>query len=142
MPFSRWSGGQAGWSPSCENVRSLLNYVKALVQATLYSEKYGAIRQSTKGLIFFGTPHNGGNMATVATPVANIYSILTGQPRNDLLKTLEKDSLFNEELIDNFNPQKDDYDVVTFFEARVTDVKIRKTNWRLLPQFTSMVSIL
>ena len=78
-------------------------------------------------------------MASVAGPIANIYSILTGQPRNDLLKMLTKDSLFNEELIDDFNPQKDDYDVITFFENKMTDVTIGKSKWRLAPQVTSMV---
>jgi hypothetical protein len=79
-------------------------------------------------------------MASIAEPVANIYSVLTGQPRNNLLEMLRKGSLFNEELIDDFNPQKDDYEVLTFFETRFTDLTIKKTAFRLFPQVTSMVS--
>ncbi|MCJ1355726.1 MAG: hypothetical protein MMC33_005718 [Icmadophila ericetorum] len=89
-------------------------------------------------LVFFGTPHGGGNRAATAKYVANIASIFTGEPRNNLLSALKCGSLYNEATIDDFNPQIGSYDVVSFFETRKTNVKIR--GWRLLLQITSMVS--
>ena len=62
-------------------------------------------------------------MASIAAPVANIYSVLTGQAYNHLLEMLKNDSLLNRNLRDDFNPQKDDYDVLTFFEVKKTKVK-------------------
>jgi hypothetical protein len=88
--------------------------------------------------MFFGTPHGGGNKAATAKIVANIASVFTGEPRNSLLATLERSSLYNEATTDDFNPQTGGYQVVSFFETRKTDIKIR--DWRFLPQFTSMVS--
>lgn len=52
---------------------------------------------------------------------------------------LTKDSLFNKELIENFNPQKDDYEVRTFFETEYTNIKVK--SWKIVPQFTSMVGV-
>ena len=87
--------------------------------------------------MFFGTPHRGGNYAGIANFIANIVSVFTGEPRNNLLSTLERDSLYNEATTDDFNAQLGNYGVVSFFETRKTDVKIK--NWKFLPQVTSMV---
>lgn len=102
--------------------------------------RYEAIRQSTAGLVFFGTPHNGADKAAVLKSVANIFSALSGQPRNALLQTLKKGSFINEMITEDFNPQSADYEANAYWEKRKTDLKIRTIHtFRVLPQITSQV---
>lgn len=96
------------------------------------SDRYDGLRKSTTGLMFFGTPHAGGNKAGTGKVIANILSVFTGQPRNDLLATLEKNSVYHEIIKDDFNPQLNDYEVVSYCEERPTSIKIR--HWAILPQ--------
>jgi hypothetical protein len=90
--------------------------------------------------MFFGTPHGGGNKATIAGFLANIASIFSGQPRNSLLATLERNSLYNEATTDDFNAQIGDFEgrVVSFVETKKVEIKIKER--KFLPQLTSMVS--
>jgi hypothetical protein len=99
-------------------------------------EKYGQIRKSTVGLMFFGTPHCGGNWATTAGFIASIASICTGEPRNNLLSTLKRRSLYNEATTDDFNKQLSKYDVVSFYEERRTSMKVY--GWRIIPQLSKV----
>ena len=103
-------------------------------------ERYGSIRTSTAGLVFFGTPHNGGNKAAAAKSVANIFSALSGQPRNSLLETLSTGSFINETLTEDFNPQLANFAALSYWERRKTDLRIRALGgWRFVPQVTSKV---
>ena len=68
---------------------------------------------------------------------SEVCSVLTGEPSNSLLATLEKDSLLNEISSDQFTHQINDYRILTFYETRMMSVKVGKR--KLFPQFTSMV---
>ena len=111
---------------------------QALVHAALHDELYGDIRKATVGLMFFGTPHGGGNKADTAKTWASVISVFTGETRNSLLSTLKAGSLYNEATADDFKPQMQNYEVVSFFEQRMVEVKVLRL--RVLPQITSMVS--
>jgi hypothetical protein len=74
--------------------------------------------------VFFGTPHCGGNKATTGKHVANILSVVTGEPRNSLLATLERSSLYSEAITDDFNTQLSAYEVVSFFESKKMYMRI------------------
>lgn len=108
---------------------------QALVEAKL-NPLYTCIKASTHGLAFFGTPHSGGNRASVADCAAKLCSALTGHGKNSLLQTLEKASLLNEISKDHFRPQIGDYEVLTFMETRMMEVRLRRR--RFMPQLTSM----
>ena len=110
---------------------------QALVEAKL-NPLYTCIKASTYGIVFFATPHSGGNRASVADSAAKLCSALTGQGKNSLLETLEKASLLNEISKDHFRPQIGDYEVLTFMETRMMEVKLRRR--RFVPQVTSMAS--
>ena len=114
---------------------------QALVGAGTRSFDYGCIKASTKGLVFFATPHGGGNLATLADVAANFASAMTGSAKNSLLKTLKKDSLLNEISKDEFQPQLGNYEVLTFIEAKMMDVHsgLKWIRFRIVPQITSMV---
>ena len=114
---------------------------QALVEAGIHSSNYGCIRVSTRGLVFFATPHAGGNLAGLADVAANFASAMTGSAKNSLLKTLKQNSLLNEMSKDHFQPQSGDYEVLTFIESKKMDVRIggKRIKLRLVPQITSMV---
>ena len=73
-------------------------------------------------------------MADVAS---KICSVLTGEPSNSLLDTLKKDSLLNEISSDQFNHQVNNYEILSFYETRKMEVKVKQR--KFLPQVTSMV---
>ncbi len=121
---------------------------QALVEAKINEQKYGCLKASTYGLVFFATPHAGGkkyvlcesllcslnnpqsiasdwpyllsgsgcadtenyNRAGIADISSKVCSVLTGEPSNSLLATLEKDSLLNEISSDQFNHQMSNYE--------------------------------
>ncbi|KAL8943460.1 MAG: hypothetical protein Q9211_000992 [Gyalolechia sp. 1 TL-2023] len=78
-----------------------------MVLAKTHNEKYDPIRKSTYGLVFFGTPHAGGNKAG-----------------NNLLGTLTKGSLYNETTSDDFSVQLNNFEIIRYYEMRKTDVKV------------------
>jgi len=90
---------------------------QALVQAKL-SEKHTSIRTSTYGIVFFGTPHQGGNHAKLGDIAATVVKTVLRNPNNTFMESLRKDSLYSEELIQNFRHQLEDYYVLSFFETR------------------------
>lgn len=112
--------------------------IEALVLAQI--DRYGSIRLSAKGLIFFATPHHGGTGPSIAAPVANIFSLLMDKVRDKLLAKLTRDPFFSRELTENFNAQKGDYEVRTFCETEPSNIKV--STWkRVVPQYSSMVCV-
>ena len=109
---------------------------QALIEARL-SPRYCCIKASTYGLVFFATPHRGGNKAGVAKFAADICCGLTGHARNPLLKQLQRNSILNEVSTDQFSNQSNDYEVLTYVETKLTKLKIRHISF--IPQMTNTV---
>jgi hypothetical protein len=86
------------------------------VEAKL-NDNYASIRTATYGIAFFGTPHQGGNFAKLGDIAAKIVSRIVRNPHNNFMEALKKDSLFSDELIENFKHQLEDYRVLSFFET-------------------------
>lgn len=101
---------------------------QALVEATV-NPRYRCLKASTLGLVFFATPHRGGENAGVAEFAANVCSAFTGQPKNNLLDSLKEKSLITQLSSDQFRHQLNDYEVLSLIERRKMSVKIS----RLLP---------
>jgi pimeloyl-ACP methyl ester carboxylesterase len=93
---------------------------QALVTANNNHRKYGDIRHSTKGLVFFGTPHRGGNGAKFGNRVTNVVADMTGIESNDLLTYLDPDSPLAQNVHEDFSHQLPDYRCVSFFETLPT----------------------
>ena len=111
---------------------------QALVEAQL-NPLYACIKSSTQGLVFFATPHSGGNHAGIAESAAKFCSTLTGEPTNSLFDSLQKHSLLSEISKDHFRHQLNDYEVLSFIETREMEAKV----WgvKIAPQMTSMVRL-
>ncbi|TVY67461.1 Protein SERAC1, partial [Lachnellula suecica] len=82
--------------------------------------RYAAIYNSTCGIIFFGTPHRGSNLAIYGSAVARVPTILANKPGAKLLKTLKKDSKALGTLSERFRAQHEvrAYEIVSFYETR------------------------
>ncbi|QKX60478.1 uncharacterized protein TRUGW13939_07623 [Talaromyces rugulosus] len=88
----------------------------ALVEAKL-DDNYKAIRDATYGIAFFGTPHQGGNFAKLGDIAASIVRVVLHNPKNTFMEALKKDSLFSDNLVDDFRHQLEDYHVLSFYET-------------------------
>jgi hypothetical protein len=96
---------------------------QALLTAVHNDRVYGDIKASTRCLVFFGTPHRGGNNVGLGKVASNIVTAISGGVNNNLLDYLAKDSLLTEYTNDDFRHQWTDYEVVTFFEKQPTKLK-------------------
>lgn len=69
-------------------------------------------------LMFFGTPHGGGNtkMVHAGELSAKVARALMLIPQTDLFKALQNDSVFSEQLKTYFRNQHENYQVVSFYE--------------------------
>lgn len=92
---------------------------KALVEAKL-DPTYKPIFEATRLLVFFATPHRGGEYASVGDIAAGIFNNLITplKRRNDLLDALKKNS---DQATTRFDQSRHLYDkllVISFFEGQ------------------------
>jgi len=97
----------------------MLTITEALViaeQETLYKQIYN----STLGIIFFGTPHQGSRLANYATAITSPLLVLANKPDAELLEFLKKDNPALKQLGDQWKAhhEKKQYDVVSFYETK------------------------
>jgi hypothetical protein len=67
--------------------------------------------------VFFGTPHQSGNFASLGNIAASIARLCLRNPPNSFMEALKKDSLFADELARDFREQLEDYYVLSFYET-------------------------
>jgi hypothetical protein len=118
MSQSWWSFGERGKDLKSHLSPNLqLTVVEALVEATL-DESYHDILKATQLLVFFGTPHQGGNLATVGDYVAKLYRAMSRSPRNDLVEALKADSDAAAKRFEQFRHKHEDFLVISCYEGR------------------------
>jgi hypothetical protein len=79
---------------------------------------YRPIVDATRLLVFFATPHQGGNYASFGDIVAKVVRASTRNPSNDLLNNLKRDSDMSHDRFRQFRHQQDKYLVVSFSEGK------------------------
>jgi hypothetical protein len=67
---------------------------KAIINAYVNGDYYKSIHDSTRVVIFFGTPHRGGHLATLSDHMARVCRVVSGNVRNNIMETLRRDSMF------------------------------------------------
>ncbi|UKZ79117.1 hypothetical protein TrVFT333_006867, partial [Trichoderma virens FT-333] len=72
---------------------SLGGLVVKQVRGRLLDDSYQSLFEATRLVVFFATPHQGGNYANVGDVVAKIASITLREPSNDLIDALKRDSI-------------------------------------------------
>ncbi|KAJ5220430.1 hypothetical protein N7468_009634 [Penicillium chermesinum] len=81
--------------------------------------KYTSIRTATSGLVFFATPHRGSKSVELGTIAASIARFVSdGSASNDLLHSLEYNSIFTRNMSERFRHQLEDYRVISFIEGK------------------------
>ena len=117
----RWDCGQASRLPSfCScmpQVTTIADDAKAMVDAKL-DDNYQGIRAATYGIAFFGTPHQGGELARLGEVASAIARAVLRNPNNSFMEALKKDSLFADGLVRDFRHQLEDYHILSFFETK------------------------
>ncbi|MCJ1406858.1 hypothetical protein MMC19_000928, partial [Ptychographa xylographoides] len=79
---------------------------------------FNPIWEAAVGLVFFGTPHRGGNAGGAAALAARIAKLWANDSaENNLLMCLKPDSLFTQESSERFSEQLDKYHILTFIET-------------------------
>lgn len=81
-------------------------------------ERYKSIRAATYGMVFFATPHRGGEFVSLGKIAATIVRAVYHNPKNSFLESLEKDGLFASSMIDDFRSFLEDYQVISYYETR------------------------
>lgn len=66
------------------------NSCQALLLAKHNDRVYERLRQNTKSIVFFATPHRGGNGTTIGQIAVNVVKFFTGNLKNDLVESLQK----------------------------------------------------
>ncbi|KAF5533874.1 ankyrin repeat domain-containing protein [Fusarium phyllophilum] len=80
--------------------------------------RYCRIFDSTFGVVFFGTPHHGGNGAGLGAIAASITRAVLGNPSNSFLEALTRDSKFLSVITDDFSQLLEKLYFISFFETR------------------------
>ncbi|KAI2626845.1 TPR-like protein [Xylaria nigripes] len=89
---------------------------EAIIEATLDPE-YKAIAKATRLLVFFATPHRGGNYANTSDVVAKIARVGLLKPDNKLLDELKKNSHVATKRLEQSRHIYEQRLVVNFFEG-------------------------
>lgn len=112
---------------------------RAIVQAQ-QTRAYEQLLQSIYGLVFFGTPHGGGNNASLGEIAAGVARVLLRTKKNDYLDALKKNSFFAEALRNDFRNRLDDFPIVTFYENRKTKGVVVGRSTSFLVTFTYIMA--
>lgn len=76
--------------------------MKRALQAAAITESYEKVDQCTRGIVFFGTPHHGGNGVPVGKVMATAARVIYRDPTNALLESLKKGSEYAKDLHRDF----------------------------------------
>ena len=81
-------------------------------------DRYKPIYEATYGLVFFGTPHRGGNHANVGSSFASVVRAILGGPENSFMHALKKGTFYAEVLDRDFREIQESFFVLTFYETQ------------------------
>ncbi|OTA79757.1 hypothetical protein M434DRAFT_40981, partial [Hypoxylon sp. CO27-5] len=100
----------------CHSLGGLL--VKRALVHSNNNITYQAIRKSTFGIAFFGTPHRGGHHARIGDVVAKVARSISGSPSNNFMNALKEGSCFLDIISDDFRQLLEDFQILTFYETQ------------------------
>lgn len=95
----------------------IANNRQALVVAGMVA-KYRSIRESTYGIVFFSTPHQGDQSVPLGKIASKIARAAMPDPKSSFLDAFQKDSLFADTIIEESRSQLQNYKVISFCESR------------------------
>ncbi|KAI2471901.1 Alpha/Beta hydrolase protein [Annulohypoxylon bovei var. microspora] len=90
---------------------------RALVHSSSDS-LYRNINKSTYGIVFFGTPHNGGAYAEIGHQIAKFCRYILRNPSNTFMHALKKNSVFLDSITGDFRHQLEKLEIISFYETQ------------------------
>ena len=90
---------------------------QALVTAHDEAE-YNSIKDSTRGIFFFATPHKGSEFANYGKVLATVVTIVSNRPRPNLLAALENNNEELSTLTEKFTTLPRNFQISTFYELK------------------------
>ncbi|KAK7431277.1 hypothetical protein QQZ08_002048 [Neonectria magnoliae] len=97
----------------CHSLGGLI--VKRALIISKATDTYKSIQNATYGIAFIATPHRGGNHAALGNIAATIARYALKNPPNTFMEALKKDSLFADDLVQDFRQHLEDYYILSFF---------------------------
>jgi hypothetical protein len=88
-------------------------------------EDHRSIKLSTYGILFIGTPHQGGNGVQLGEIMLKIASIVTAAD-NKILKHLERDSEWLQQQLGQYGPISSDFVTKFAYEIYPTRIALGK----------------
>lgn len=81
--------------------------------------KYTSIKNATSGLVFFATPHNGGDwkLVSLGGVAAKIATRVDFQKGDNVIEVSKKGSMFSDIIEEHWRHQLLKYDIVSFWGA-------------------------
>lgn len=74
--------------------------------------------EACHGIVFFGTPHGGGNRASLGDIAFNIARVVWGKKeQNSFMEALKGNSFFAEDHRDDFLQLSNNFQFISFYEA-------------------------
>ncbi|KAJ3876592.1 Alpha/Beta hydrolase protein [Lentinula edodes] len=94
-------------------------------------KRYNSIINSVSGIVFLGTPHQGGNGVDTARFVANFVRAFNIDVRVDLIKSLDPKSMVLFDLTDDFRQlvSSKGIEIASLFETKKTKIGIFSQVW-------------
>lgn len=95
-------------------------YSQALVLAHDATDFYGSILDSTKGVIFMGTPHRGSELVPWTMVLSNLVNVATSGRgiRKSLLRNIDRDSEMLGEISRQFTHRAAKLKIMSFVEQQ------------------------
>ena len=90
---------------------------QALVEANVVP-RYKSVRNATYGIVFFSTPHQGGEAGSLGKIASKIVQATMPDTKSSFLDALESDSLFANTVVEDFRSQLEEYKVISFYETQ------------------------
>lgn len=84
------------------------------------NRKYASVKNATSGLVFFATPHNGGDWKLVSLGgiTSKIAATAGFQKGDDIMEVLKSGSMFSDIMHEHWRQQLLEYDIVSFWGAQ------------------------
>jgi hypothetical protein len=82
---------------------------------------YKTIKLCTSSVVFFGTPHRGGNGMTLCEILRNMTSQTIDNPNDEkVLKKLEKNLEWLEKQVEQYDAISGEFETILFYESRLS----------------------
>lgn len=88
-----------------------------MIFASKDPEKYSDIAESTRGIVFFGTPHRGSDVADWTAVVSDVLQAAMARPQSRLLHALQSHSPELWKVSMDFRPLAPKYAITSFYES-------------------------